>query len=97
MRLTIPRSQGKQPYYDARKSSWGDIFPHDPKNPPQVRFQTSVKDKNDGTELPGSDIGKRKNKAHRKQVTSYDKIAADVKESKKHRRREYSAKAEDVD
>ena len=28
MRLTIPKSQGKQPYYDARKSSWGDLFPH---------------------------------------------------------------------
>ncbi|EKM61456.1 uncharacterized protein PHACADRAFT_248077 [Phanerochaete carnosa HHB-10118-sp] len=38
MRMTVPKSQGKQPFYDARKSSWGDIFPHDPKNPPQVRF-----------------------------------------------------------
>ena len=37
MRMTIPRSQGKQPYYDARKSSWGDIFPHQPKNPAQER------------------------------------------------------------
>ena len=38
MRMTIPKSQGKQPFYDARKSSWGDIFPHEPKNPPQERF-----------------------------------------------------------
>ncbi|KAG8891678.1 37S ribosomal protein S22 [Tulasnella sp. 417] len=36
-RITIPRSQGKQPYYDARKSSWGDIFPHEPKNGLEVR------------------------------------------------------------
>jgi hypothetical protein len=28
MRLTFPKSQGKQVYYDARKSAWGDIFPH---------------------------------------------------------------------
>ncbi|KAI0308079.1 mitochondrial small ribosomal subunit Rsm22-domain-containing protein [Multifurca ochricompacta] len=38
LRMTVPKSQGKQPYYDARKSGWGDIFPHEPKNPPQVRF-----------------------------------------------------------
>ncbi|KAF8273002.1 mitochondrial small ribosomal subunit Rsm22-domain-containing protein [Lactarius quietus] len=38
LRMTVPKSQGKQPYYDARKSAWGDTFPHEPKNPPQVRF-----------------------------------------------------------
>ncbi|KAI9511726.1 Rsm22-domain-containing protein [Russula earlei] len=38
LRMTIPKSQGKQPYYDARKSRWGDIFPHGPKNSPQVRY-----------------------------------------------------------
>ncbi|EIW87110.1 hypothetical protein CONPUDRAFT_116167 [Coniophora puteana RWD-64-598 SS2] len=37
MRLTIPRSQGKQEYYDARKAQWGDSFPHKPKNAPQER------------------------------------------------------------
>jgi ribosomal protein RSM22 (predicted rRNA methylase) len=37
-RLTIPHSQGKQPYYDARKSSWGDMFPHHPKNKVIVRY-----------------------------------------------------------
>ena len=41
MRITIPKSQGKQPYYDARKSSWGDIFPHEPKNRSQVQFEAS--------------------------------------------------------
>ncbi|KAF8347029.1 mitochondrial small ribosomal subunit Rsm22-domain-containing protein [Amanita rubescens] len=59
MRMTIPRSQGKQPYYDARKSSWGDLFPHQPKNPAQERHlgpkskgmdRTSKKDKRD---VPG--------------------------------------------
>ncbi|KIJ36933.1 hypothetical protein M422DRAFT_33984 [Sphaerobolus stellatus SS14] len=38
MRLTYPRSQGKQIYHDARKASWGDIFPHEPKNAPLVRY-----------------------------------------------------------
>ncbi|KAG8966561.1 37S ribosomal protein S22 [Tulasnella sp. 419] len=36
-RLTIPKSQGKQPFYDARKASWGDIFPHLPKNGFELR------------------------------------------------------------
>ncbi|KAG8981721.1 37S ribosomal protein S22 [Tulasnella sp. 427] len=36
-RITIPRSQGKQPFYDARKASWGDMFPHEPKNGLEVR------------------------------------------------------------
>ncbi|KAK4056565.1 37S ribosomal protein S22 [Microbotryomycetes sp. JL221] len=34
-RHTIPKSQGRQPYYDARKVAWGDTFPHRPKNGPQ--------------------------------------------------------------
>jgi ribosomal protein RSM22 (predicted rRNA methylase) len=36
-RHTIPKSQGKQAYYDARKSSWGDSFPWEGKNGPQIR------------------------------------------------------------
>lgn len=35
----IPRSQGKQEYYDARKSTWGDLFPHDPKNGEVIRHR----------------------------------------------------------
>ncbi|OBZ86296.1 Methyltransferase-like protein 17, mitochondrial [Choanephora cucurbitarum] len=31
-RMTIPRSQGKIPYRDARKAMWGDLFPHPSKN-----------------------------------------------------------------
>jgi ribosomal protein RSM22 (predicted rRNA methylase) len=33
-RVIVPRSQGKQIYYDARKSKWGDLWPHPPKNNP---------------------------------------------------------------
>lgn len=62
IRMTVPRSQGKQPYYDARKSQWGDIFPHPPKNAPQERGQYKKKsDDDDGpASLAGNDIGKRK-------------------------------------
>lgn len=35
-RHTIPKSQGKQEYYDARKVKWGDSFPHAPKNGAQL-------------------------------------------------------------
>jgi len=27
-RFTVAKSHGKQEYYDARKSHWGDLFPH---------------------------------------------------------------------
>lgn len=36
-RIVIPRSQGKQDYYDARKASWGDLFPHEPRNGEVIR------------------------------------------------------------
>jgi ribosomal protein RSM22 (predicted rRNA methylase) len=35
-RHTIPKSQGRQEYYDARKVAWGDSFPHPPKNGPML-------------------------------------------------------------
>lgn len=38
-RMIIPKSQGKIPYRDARKSAWGDLFPHASKNPPVVRIK----------------------------------------------------------
>ncbi|KZT27577.1 Rsm22-domain-containing protein [Neolentinus lepideus HHB14362 ss-1] len=64
LRMTIPKSQGKQPYYDARKSSWGDIFPHEPKNRPQERYQpTRAKREGGTTPTKGSDIGKGKGKS----------------------------------
>ncbi|KAJ9101137.1 hypothetical protein QFC21_003355 [Naganishia friedmannii] len=31
VRLTVAKSDTKQVYHDARKSSWGDLFPHRPK------------------------------------------------------------------
>lgn len=81
MRLTIPKSQGKQPFYDARKSSWGDIFPHPSKNKPIERFQpteeiTSKQRSVQGAK--GSDVGKRakgrdkKNKKHDRSYAALD-------------------------
>lgn len=31
-RTIVPKSQGKQIYYDARKGKWGDLWPHPPKH-----------------------------------------------------------------
>lgn len=89
MRLTIPRSQGKQPYYDARKSGWGDIFPHPPKNPPQERHQPS-RAKRDGGTTPtiGADIGKRSNSDRKKDRASYDSLSKAIKEKRKKSRRD---------
>ncbi|KAF8308419.1 hypothetical protein DL93DRAFT_1883914 [Clavulina sp. PMI_390] len=36
-RHTIPKSQGKQHYYDARKAKWGDAFPWESKNGADIR------------------------------------------------------------
>lgn len=36
-RLTITKAQGKQVYYDARKSSWGDLWPFGSRKPPIKR------------------------------------------------------------
>ena len=36
-RMTITKSQGKQVYYDARKSSWGDLWPFGSRKPPIKR------------------------------------------------------------
>ena len=83
MRMTIPKSQGKQPYYDARKAGWGDLFPHEPKNRPQERFvpETST----DGRPRKGQDIGKhstRGDKKREKQASkhSYSGLAKELKE-----------------
>lgn len=37
IRLTVPRSASKQAFYDARKSTWGDLFPHPAKGTEIVR------------------------------------------------------------
>lgn len=88
MRLTIPKSQGKQAFYDARKSGWGDIFPHPPKNSPQERYQP-LKAKRDGTTpTRGADIGKRGNSERKKDRASYDALSEDIKEKRKKSRRD---------
>lgn len=89
LRVTIPKSQGKQAYYDARKSQWGDLFPHDSKIPPVERYQPLT----GNAPAQGTDIGKRKAKPDAKQRGfSYEKVAADVKARKKQDRRERSHK-----
>lgn len=35
--MTYAKSHSKQVYYDARKSSWGDLFPHTPKGKEVIR------------------------------------------------------------
>lgn len=53
-RHIIPRSQGKQHYYDARKAKWGDAFPWESKNGPDVRKRGSV---SSGTSSRGKHVG----------------------------------------
>jgi ribosomal protein RSM22 (predicted rRNA methylase) len=94
MRITIPKSQGKQPFYDARKSSWGDMFPHAPKNAPQERYQpmrTAKKDRDEhgGSPVKGAHIGKRNKKEKGKVArASYESLADDLKKEKKRVRKE---------
>ncbi|KAH9897940.1 mitochondrial small ribosomal subunit Rsm22-domain-containing protein [Cubamyces lactineus] len=89
MRMTIPKSQGKQPFYDARKSEWGDLFPHEPKNKPQMRSQSGH------TPGQGQDIGKRKRKSGSK--NSYASLSAEVKEHRRDQRRARRLASEDED
>jgi ribosomal protein RSM22 (predicted rRNA methylase) len=86
MRLTIPKSQGKQVYYDARKSAWGDIFPHPSKNKEVERYRPPV----EGSAIKkGNDIGKRgANTNDRKIRYSYEKLENDIKNRKKDERRQ---------
>ncbi|BGP15039.1 37S ribosomal protein S22 [Rhodosporidiobolus nylandii] len=59
-RHTIPKSQGRQAYYDARKAAWGDAFPHAPKNGPQPSPSTAPSAYDDP--LTDDLTGKPKNK-----------------------------------
>ncbi|TFY71841.1 hypothetical protein EVG20_g1169 [Dentipellis fragilis] len=83
MRLTVPKSQGKQPYYDARKSEWGDLFPHPPKNAPQVRFEPVLL-KREGSTKPSKTM--RGGKADPK--TSYTHLTNELKKEKDQLRRQ---------
>jgi len=88
MRMTIPKSQGKQPFYDARKSSWGDLFPHEPKNKPQERHHPG-RAKGENSPISGQDIGKRRSqKLDAADKNSYSKLADDIKEQKRKTRRD---------
>lgn len=96
MRHTIPKSQGKQAYYDARKSEWGDSFPHAPKNAPQERY-TPTRDSRKATPVKGGDIGKRGvDVTWDKGKHSYSNVAEQVKERKKQIRRERLVSKESV-
>jgi ribosomal protein RSM22 (predicted rRNA methylase) len=96
--MTIPKSQGKQPYYDARKSAWGDIFPHPPKNAPQERHVPP-----DGKgPIKGSDIGKRGVDVRRQadgtnERTSYRRLNQELKKNKSELRRARKQKWDDSD
>lgn len=89
MRLTIPKSQGKQPFYDARKSSWGDIFPHAPKNRPLERHQPKTHKKGQAPST-GGDIGKRRDSFKDRERPSYAKVAEYVQEKKKKSKRDFA-------
>lgn len=85
MRLTIPKSQGKQPFYDARKSSWGDLFPHPPKNQPVERFHSAQSNNGSGP-VRGDDIGKRakgRDKHREAEGKSYEAVDAKIREEKR--------------
>jgi len=86
MRLTIPKSQGKQVYYDARKSAWGDTFPHPSKNKEVERYRPPV----EGAAIKrGNDIGKRGAKMDDREIKySYQKLQNDIKTRKKDERRQ---------
>ena len=88
MRMTVPKSQGKQPFYDARKSSWGDIFPHDPKNAAQERYQPKRAGDAETVPLKGQDIGKRSHSRKQMVKASYGGLSNDIKEQKKRIRKE---------
>ncbi|KAJ6520269.1 Rsm22-domain-containing protein [Mycena sanguinolenta] len=86
MRMTVPKSQGKQPFYDARKSSWGDIFPHAPKNEPQVRVQVE-RSKGRTITVRGEDIGKRGRNENTKGA-NYESLADNLNARRKKSRRD---------
>jgi ribosomal protein RSM22 (predicted rRNA methylase) len=92
MRLTFPKSQGKQVYYDARKSAWGDIFPHPSKNKEVERYRPPIEG---SATKKGSDVRKRGAKMDdRKAKHSYEQLEKDIKsrkdEDRQQRRRERS-------
>lgn len=86
MRLTIPKSQGKQAFYDGRKSSWGDIFPHPPKNRALERFMPV----NSKKPSSGEDIGKRRDSHKYRARVSYEAVADSIREKRKMSKLDYA-------
>jgi ribosomal protein RSM22 (predicted rRNA methylase) len=86
MRVTITKSQGKQAFYDARKSRWGDIFPHSPKNRALVRFVPG----NSKMPIMGGDIGKRGDTHKQRESLSYEAVADAIRENRKISKREFA-------
>ncbi|EAU92266.1 3-methyl-2-oxobutanoate hydroxymethyltransferase [Coprinopsis cinerea okayama7 len=88
VRMTIPKSQGKQPYYDARKSAWGDLFPHPPKNPPQERVV--IRDvEGKALSVERDHIGKNSSTRPAKKADKKysEHLASTIREAKKAKRR----------
>lgn len=90
LRLTFPKSQGKQVYYDARKSAWGDIFPHSPKNREVERYGPPAEGlavkKGNGIAKRGASMDGRKVKHSYEQLEKHIKNRND--EKRQWRRRE---------
>ncbi|GJN89794.1 hypothetical protein Rhopal_002783-T1 [Rhodotorula paludigena] len=88
-RHTIPKSQGRQAYYDARKVSWGDTFPHAPKNGPQPSPSTTPSAFDSPDLAPrskfGGDARHRGKKADREMGK---REARSLREAERHARRE---------
>ena len=82
--MTIPRSQGKQAYYDARKSNWGDMFPHPSKNKEVERYRPPAEGVSFGK---WNDTGKRgNNRDGKKTKYSYEELGNEIKSRKKDER-----------
>jgi ribosomal protein RSM22 (predicted rRNA methylase) len=45
MRYSVPRSQGKSIYKNARKATWGISWPHAPLKPPVIHYHFGIKER----------------------------------------------------
>jgi ribosomal protein RSM22 (predicted rRNA methylase) len=87
--MTITKGQGKQEYYDARKSRWGDIFPHASKKKLVVRFEAK-----EGHIKESKRTAPERKKGMSENDNSYQAIFAKIEASKK-RVRKQRARAEE--
>ncbi|KZV82844.1 hypothetical protein EXIGLDRAFT_333664 [Exidia glandulosa HHB12029] len=87
-RLTISRSRGKQEFYDARKSSWGDSFPHEPTIPPVMRFRSLHRQKNfDPDESALAELELIRDYKRKKETGGRNKWNDDKERNRKHEER----------